>query len=203
MLGGWMPIRTGERSFYLTFDDGPAESTADLLRLLHARGYTATFFWLWSRYRESLITPLLSELWSKGHNVGIHGLTHISAWRTGFSGRELLRAACLWRETGVPLIRAFRPPYGHVCLRKIPPGWKLVLWDLMPPDYVMDTGWEMPLLQQIQPGDVVVLHERRRNMRAWERFFSAAAAAGWKAQALSQVAQEWMEEASLRADERV
>lgn len=190
LIGAAVPTRTKARIFYLTFDDGPAKSTPKLLEILHSYGFQATFFWLWSRQRETITASVLPILRAGGHTIAIHGWTHVSPWRTGLCKEELLRAAHLWRAMGAPLVPAFRPPYGHVSLRRLPPAWRLVLWDLMPPDYLIASGWEVPLLQRIRPGDIVVLHEHPRNLQAWERFFSAVAAAGWQTRSLPWAAQE-------------
>ncbi|MCS7296797.1 MAG: polysaccharide deacetylase family protein [Bacteroidia bacterium] len=183
-LGAFLTERPKERFFFLTFDDGPSTSTAFLLSLLGEYNLQATFFWLWSRYHERLVASLLPLLWEGKHQVGLHGLTHLSLWRRKWSSEELKRAAFLWERAGVPFISAFRPPYGHVRGLSSFGFLKLVLWDLMPPDFLGIAGWEEELLRRLRAGDVVVLHEREANRRSWQRLFALLTEEGWKAKCL-------------------
>lgn len=175
-----------EKTFYLTFDDGPTSATEALLHILPAYDYRATFFWLWSQYRSEVVECVAPLLRAQGHNVALHGMNHLSLWRKGSIRRELSHAAYLWQRTGVPFMPYYRPPFGHIRRGSLPEGWRLVLWDLMPPDYLASGGWEKALLSRLRAGDVVVLHERQYNISAWRRFFSAAAESGWRAVALPQ-----------------
>lgn len=177
-----------EGIFYLTFDDGPSSATEALLQILPKYKYSATFFWLWSQYRSEMIERTVPLLWAQGHNVALHGMNHISPWRKSTMSRELSHAVYLWKQTGVPLVPYYRPPFGHIRWNSLSKDWRLVLWDLMPPDYIASRGWEKELLSRLRAGDIVVLHERRYNESAWRRFFSAAAEFGWQAVALPQAA---------------
>ncbi len=184
------PRREGERVFYLTFDDGPAGAlTLELLHLLEAWGWQATFFWVWSAYQEAWGEPLATKLRAGGHSVGLHGEQHLSPWRLGRKAHQvaLLRAWRCWEKAGMPLVPYYRPPYGHGCSWAVPRGFRWVLWDLMPYDYLPGYRWVDPLLRRLRSGDVVVLHERRYNLSAWVRFFQLAACEGWRAEALPPV----------------
>ncbi|MCS7152827.1 MAG: polysaccharide deacetylase family protein [Bacteroidia bacterium] len=181
LMGAYIPPVPSEQAIYLTFDDGPSSSTAPLLDILGLYGFRATFFWLWSRYSEKTVSYVLPLLQQHGHRVALHGMRHYSAWRSFPASGELLRAFILWKKTGVPLIPAFRPPYGHWLPFSAPAPLQLVLWDIMPPDYIGKGGWESQLLRQLRPGWVVVLHERTQNIPAWRRFFSRMFYEGWRA----------------------
>ncbi|AGK53805.1 polysaccharide deacetylase family protein [Bacillus sp. 1NLA3E] len=59
---------------YLTFDDGPKNSSNDLLSILNQYQVKATFFMLdgnIKRYPDAVIRMIQS-----GHSVGLHGVTH-------------------------------------------------------------------------------------------------------------------------------
>ncbi|MCS6895350.1 MAG: polysaccharide deacetylase family protein [Bacteroidia bacterium] len=183
-LGAYLPPRGGQREFYLTFDDGPSPNTAVLIDLLGAWDGCASFFWTWSRYKENITTPVVPLLWKNGHNVGIHGMTHLSGWRVKRTAREITRAIALWKKVGVPLIPAFRAPYGHWGFSPLPEKIKLVFWDLMPPDYLRHKKWLHQLLAQLRSGDIVVLHEHAHNKPFWYDFFKSVVADGWQMKAL-------------------
>ena len=66
----------GEKTLYLTFDDGPSKNTEKLLDLLTERGAKATFFVTAQEedtaYRDSLLRRIVQE----GHTLGLHSYTH-------------------------------------------------------------------------------------------------------------------------------
>ncbi|MCX8111857.1 MAG: polysaccharide deacetylase family protein [Bacteroidia bacterium] len=179
-----MPPCRGARSVFLTFDDGPTPYTPFLIELLAEYGLQATFFWTWSRYSDKVIPSLLPHLWVHHHKVALHGLVHLSAWREAVRVSDLRRAIHLWKKAGVPLVPAYRPPYGHLWPLFLSRYLHLVFWDLMPPDYLPTKGWERELLGRLRPGDVVVLHEHAHNRKRWRSLFSAFVSEGWQSAAL-------------------
>ncbi len=192
IVGAWHPPTPAGKAFYLSFDDGPAgETTELLLNLLADYGYRATFFWLWSRFHLSTTPKLLAQLQSAGHTLALHGAEHISPWRlsTSLVSRRLCRAWALWQKVGgIAPLPLYRPPFGHArwwggASSRRP--FRTVLWDLMVADYRPGKAWAEALLPALRPGDVVVLHERPWNTLQWEAFFSGAAALGWQALPLS------------------
>ena len=96
----------------LTFDDGPSESTPELLKILSANGAPATFFQCGANVRR--LPQVAREVAAAGHEIGNHTDTHPKLYfkTSDFIYRELLSA----EETiqGVTGIRAryFRAPYG-------------------------------------------------------------------------------------------
>ncbi|MCS7189104.1 MAG: polysaccharide deacetylase family protein [Bacteroidia bacterium] len=195
-MGAYIPPRKSAQEFYLTFDDGPSSITSDLLDLIEGFGYTASFFWLWSKFEEHHTPSIISRLKRGGHTVGIHGLSHISPWRIGRENciSTLNQALNLWERLDVPLVPFYRPPYGHAlywqnvtltsekALRL-----RLVFWDLMPADYLVGVNWVNELINSLRPGDIVVMHERKNNLRLLQNCLTCAFAAGWKATALEAV----------------
>ncbi len=61
----------GEKTIYLTFDDGPGPYTAKLLDILGKYNVKATFFVINSGYYN-----LLGRMVNEGHAIGIHSATH-------------------------------------------------------------------------------------------------------------------------------
>src|SRR5580658_2975401 len=58
----------------LTFDDGPSESTPELLELLHGLGVQATFFQCGANVRR--LPGIAREVIAAGHEIGNHSDTH-------------------------------------------------------------------------------------------------------------------------------
>ncbi|WP_010677834.1 polysaccharide deacetylase family protein, partial [Bacillus timonensis] len=62
------------RAVYLTFDDGPHKVSKDILALLDQYDAKATFFMLDNNIKN--YPDAVKEMVSKGHSVGLHGVTH-------------------------------------------------------------------------------------------------------------------------------
>src|SRR6266404_616255 len=83
---------TDRPAIALTFDDGPSESTADILELLQRHRITATFFQCGANVRR--LPQVAREVCAAGHEVGNHTDTHprLPFKSPGFIYRELARA---------------------------------------------------------------------------------------------------------------
>lgn len=64
-------VQPGEKTIYLTFDDGPSSYTLELLDILDKHGVKATFF-----IKGSSNTAYLDDIVNRGHSIGIHTMTH-------------------------------------------------------------------------------------------------------------------------------
>ena len=156
----------GAPCLYLTFDDGPdPASTPALLDTLAAHAAPATFFVLGKQVEQH--PGLAEQIVRAGHRIGLHGWTHADAWTTPRQTTldAFERAAALLDSLGVSA-QDIRPPYGRFtsALRR----WcretdrRLVLWDLMPGDFVASAtpeGVAHRIVAQARPGSIVVLHE--------------------------------------------
>src|SRR5260370_23230732 len=65
---------SNRRSIALTFDDGPSESTPELLEILDRHRAAATFFQCGSNVRR--LPQVAREVASAGHEIGNHSDTH-------------------------------------------------------------------------------------------------------------------------------
>ena len=141
------------RSIALTFDDGPSESTPELLDLLAEYGAPATFFLCGENVRR--LPGVARETARRGHEIGNHSYTH--DWyclrSAGFIREQLTKAQqAITEATGVAPV-FFRAPYGvrWFGLRKVQQqlGLTGVMWT--------EIGWDWKL-----PADRIV----RRMVRA-------------------------------------
>ena len=185
----------GARLLYITLDDGPdADGTPRLLAALDACGAHATAF-LSADRAEAL--PGLARAWAEGgHRVGNHGGAHRSAWAVppGTAVREMERGEGVLEALLETPVRDARPPYGRVTPGLVrwaqTGGRRLVLWDVMPGDYLPHTPADVlaeRLVRLARPGSVAVLHDGPPAARAAEALRLALprlAAAGWRFPAL-------------------
>ena len=156
----------GTPLFYLTFDDGPDGGTPALLDRLAAHGAPGLFFFLGEGASQN--PGLVRAAVAAGHRVGVHGWSHGDPWRIPradvLNGFERA-CAVLEDATGEPVCDV-RPPYGHLTPALLrwsrATGRRIVLWDLMPGDFVASVAPETVarrIVRQARPGSVVVLHE--------------------------------------------
>ncbi len=189
---------TGRREVALTLDDGPHPTlTPRILDVLARHGATATFFVLGSRV--SAHPEVARAVVEAGHELGNHGwddTAAVLATREAFR-RDLDRTQAAVREaTGrEPLVT--RPGSGWVRPVQVRDaaarGLDTVLGSLAVRDATV-AGVEAELrfvLDRVQPGSVLVLHEGERNREGvvdlLDRLLPALAARGYRLVTLSQL----------------
>jgi peptidoglycan/xylan/chitin deacetylase (PgdA/CDA1 family) len=149
----------------LTFDDGPdPDSTPAVLDALDAAAARATFFVVVEQLRAH--PELAREAVERGHEVGLHGLTHEPFETVGeeeiATGLAEVERLCGARP------RVCRPPYG----RFTPATWEAARGAGLEPVYWSAWGedWE-PLaperiaelvIRDLEPGAIVLLHDSPR-----------------------------------------
>jgi peptidoglycan/xylan/chitin deacetylase (PgdA/CDA1 family) len=96
----------------LTFDDGPSESTAELLEILARYRAPATFFQCGVNARR--LPSVAREVADAGHEIGNHTDTHplLALKSPGFIERELAAAQEAIEHATGQRPRFFRAPYG-------------------------------------------------------------------------------------------
>jgi glycosyltransferase involved in cell wall biosynthesis len=155
------------RAVCLTFDDGPhPEYTPRLLDVLKECGVQATFFVV-GRNAENY-PDLVRRIAAEGHALGNHSYAHSEPRHT--SARRLMgeiqQTAVLLASLANRAIGLFRPPKGHLTLRKLWGSWRLnqtiVLWNVDPKDYRCQSADEVRSWFDRRPlrgGDIVLMHD--------------------------------------------
>ena len=69
----WLDHSNGEKTLYLTFDDGPSANTEKVLDILDQYGAKATFF---VTGHEPEYRPMIAEAYRRGNTIGLHTYTH-------------------------------------------------------------------------------------------------------------------------------
>jgi peptidoglycan/xylan/chitin deacetylase (PgdA/CDA1 family) len=154
------------RAMALTFDDGPGESTAEVLSLLEQYGAKATFFVCGCHARRR--PDAARAIAAAGHEIGNHTDTHARLWlrSPSFLRDEIGRAqASITAACGVEP-RWFRPTYGvrwpglETVLREH--GLRCAMWTALAGD------WRLPgaaaarkLARATRPGAILLLHDGR------------------------------------------
>lgn len=100
------------RAIALTFDDGPSESTPELLEILDQFQAPSTFFLCGASVRR--LPDVARELARRGHELGNHSYTHDRFYlrSAGFIRDQVTKAqASIIDTTGVAPV-LLRPPFG-------------------------------------------------------------------------------------------
>lgn len=163
VLGSVSRIATTEPIVALTFDDGPHPVyTPQLLDLLAAYDAQATFFML--GVHAEAHPALVRRVAAAGHAIGNHTYDHPSFPLIG--ARERWRQIRACAAAIAPLgSRLFRPPYGHESLASHATarllGYDVVAWSAHASDWEQQTprGLFKRLLDQVEPGRIVLLHD--------------------------------------------
>jgi len=154
------------KSIALTFDDGPSESTPDLLDYLERENVQATFFQCGMHVKR--LPHVAGQVAAAGHEIGNHTYSHP---KLPFKSRQFIeREFCetqrtIQGETGVTPI-FLRPPYGYrwMGMREVQERLLLlgVMWT------VIGYDWRWPaervseyVLRHRSPGGIVCLHDGR------------------------------------------
>jgi peptidoglycan-N-acetylglucosamine deacetylase len=151
----------------LTFDDGPSESTPQLLEILAAHNIPATFFQCGANVRR--LPEVARAVAAAGHEIGNHSDTHpkLHFKSPDFIYRELAGAQeAIWRATGTRP-QYFRPPFGirWFGLREAQHrlGLMGVMWTTIAIDWKWPSERIIPrLLRGASNGAIFCLHDGRK-----------------------------------------
>jgi peptidoglycan-N-acetylglucosamine deacetylase len=154
------------KSIALTFDDGPSESTPDLLEYLEKEGVAATFFQCGMHVKR--LPHVAGQVAALGHEIGNHSYSHP---KLPFKSREFIHREfadaqlVIEGETGItPML--LRAPYGFrwLGLREVQERLFLlgVMWT------VIGFDWRWPaervseyVVGNSGPGGIICLHDGR------------------------------------------
>ena len=164
-------VKTGEKTVYLTFDDGPIpELTDEILEILGKYNARATFFCVGEnvkRYRD-----IYDSILEKGHSTGNHTHRHLKGWTTNYTEYlDDIKEAGKHIESGL-----FRPPYGLMSCRQaktLAKKFKVVMWSVLTRDYdpaVSEEECLQTALDGVRPGAIIVFHD---NIKAREKVIYA------------------------------
>lgn len=154
------------RALALTFDDGPGESTPELLDLLAEHGALATFFQVGCHVRR--LPEIARAVAGAGHELGNHTDSHAALYlkSAALIEREIsLAQRSIADVTGVTP-RLFRAPYGArwFGLRKAQTrhGLTGVMWTTIARDWALTAeGVAQRLRAGTRAGAILCLHDGR------------------------------------------
>jgi peptidoglycan/xylan/chitin deacetylase (PgdA/CDA1 family) len=158
---------SARRAIALTFDDGPSESTPELLEILASHDVPATFFQCGANVRR--LPQVSREVAAAGHEIGNHTDTHPALYlrSSAFIARELTHAQETIQQITGLRPRLFRAPYGARWFGLRQAQQRLGLLGVMWTTLALDWKWPQPrvlqrLLEGARNGAIFCLHDGRR-----------------------------------------
>lgn len=162
----WRMPLPGEKTVYLTFDDGPIpEVTPWVLKTLREKEVKATFFMVGDNVRRH--PEVFQKVIEEGHAVGNHTFHHLQGLFTSRDAylRDVMLADSLISS---PL---FRPPHGHMREMQylaLARSFECVMWDVVTRDYnaSLTPDYVLGVVQRlVRDGSIVVFHD---SLKAWK-----------------------------------
>ncbi|HPD27410.1 MAG TPA: polysaccharide deacetylase family protein [Paludibacteraceae bacterium] len=162
--GIWRMKRAGERTVYLTFDDGPCPTTTpQILEILRRYQLKATFFCVGDNVRK--YPELFEQIKCEGHHVGNHTMHHLKGFGTSTEDycNDVAEADAFIHS------RLFRPPYGRVKpaqLKEIRKNYTVVMWDVITRDYNPKLSPEKIVRivkKYARNGSIIVFHDSKKS----------------------------------------
>ncbi len=192
---------SGRRAIALTFDDGPSESTPELLDILDRHNARATFFQCGMHVER--LPAIAREVAARGHEIGNHTWSHPRLWMRSARGieRELTTAQDAIEQATGATPKVFRPPYGerwfglHDAERRL--GLTDVKWTALAWDWRLSADSIVGrLLRAAAPGAILCLHDGRdvavrpdigATIEAVRRLVPSLAAQGYRFETVSEI----------------
>ena len=148
---------------YLTFDDGPNDSTTtDILKILEKEKVKGTFFCIGNNVVKN--PKVFQEIIEKGHSVGNHSMSHINGWKV--TKNKYLEDI----EKASEIIKSnlFRPPFGKLNFRsasELKKKFEIVMWDINSGDFDETLSYFQVIenvLKNARNGSIIVLHDNKK-----------------------------------------
>jgi peptidoglycan/xylan/chitin deacetylase (PgdA/CDA1 family) len=184
----WRIPHRGQKTIYLTFDDGPnPRVTPQLLDLLRQKGIHATFFLIDEHLNEAT-APIVARMFEEGHSVAQHSGNRWLLLRSPDAFSAELRAAAdrMQLLTGHRRCQLFRPHAGWRSIKMIrglrQSGYKLVGWSWMTWDWIWfrkRTGPRVAahLISHAAPGKIIIIHDGHHRDPSADRQYAIEATA--------------------------
>jgi len=156
----WKIQQAGEKSLYLTFDDGPIpDVTPWVLDQLKKYKAKASFFCVGKNVHQH--QDIFKLIKSEGHSIGNHTYDHLSGWKS--SNLDYFRN--IRNCDDLVNSNLFRPPYGRLKNKQaifLQRKYKVVMWDILSGDFDSSISQEQCLenvISKAKAGSIIVFHD--------------------------------------------
>lgn len=156
-----------EKSIFLTFDDGPQESsTFEILDILKEFNVKASFFVLGKNAEK--FPQILKRMKSEGHLIGNHTYSHSKILTFfGLLNKEIEKTNEIINDIIGQKPKFFRPPFGFLIpwqrkyLEK--KGYKVIFWDIDSKDWRKIPAKKIIeiVFKKLKENSIILFHESK------------------------------------------
>lgn len=159
-------INFPQRKIALSFDDGPSETTLEILDILDRFEASAAFFCIGRQIEKN--PDIFREIIRRGHVVGNHTYSHTR--KMGFLSsktiyNEIIHCDKVARDVGGVKMKLFRPPFGIInpktkkALQRS--GHNVIGWNIRPYDAITKSNDIIinRITRKVKAGDLILLHD--------------------------------------------
>jgi peptidoglycan-N-acetylglucosamine deacetylase len=192
-------VTTSEKVVALTFDDGPAIHTDEILTILKAENVKGTFFLTGNEIEK--YPNDAKRIAEEGHEIGNHSYSHqrMVLKSPSFIKEEIEKTDELIRQIGYKGEIHFRPPFGKKLF--VLPYYldkhdrKSITWSIEPetyPEVAADsTKIAEHVIDNIEPGSIILLHvmyeSRRESLHSVKEMITSLKEQGYKLVTVSEL----------------
>jgi peptidoglycan-N-acetylglucosamine deacetylase len=192
-------VDTSEKVVALTFDDGPAIHTDEILTILKAENVKGTFFLTGNEIEK--YPDDAKRIAEEGHEIGNHSYSHqrMVLKSPSFIKEEIEKTDELIRQIGYKGEIHFRPPFGKKLF--VLPYYldkhdrKSIIWSIEPetyPEVAADsTKIAEHVIDNIEPGSIILLHvmyeSRRESLLSVKEIITSLKEQGYKLVTVSEL----------------
>jgi chitin deacetylase len=192
-------VTTSEKVVALTFDDGPAINTDEILTILKAENVKGTFFLTGNEIEK--YPNDAKRIAEEGHEIGNHSYSHqrMVLKSPSFIKEEIEKTDELIRQIGYKGEIHFRPPFGKKLF--VLPYYldkhdrKSIIWSIEPetyPEVAADsTKIAEHVIDNIEPGSIILLHvmyeSRRESLHSVKEMITSLKEQGYKLVTVSEL----------------
>ncbi len=157
-------VTTQKKLIAMTFDDGPAENTEDILDTLQEFGAKATFFLVGNRAASNPM--VVKRIANEGHEIGNHTYYHrnIQLLSQREIESEVFKTSVVLRSITGRKCRLFRPPGGNVNdkigAQLAEYGIRCVYWTFNCGTFERASAikYREQIIRKAQPGSIFLMH---------------------------------------------
>lgn len=166
----------------LTFDDGPSPHTLALLSVLANHEASATFFVVGKSARA--LPEELVAIHEAGHEIALHSDQHrrMPTLSNSAIAKDFERSRQTLRDLVGVEPELYRPPYGvHSARVGKLANAGVIMWNVDPQDWRVRNSRQIKqrVLNRVQPGSIVLLHELEQTVAALDALVAELLARGY------------------------